>query len=64
MTAPYVEKLELIDDMVAFGVHAYRQRMRRENPTASEEELHDLVQAWLLKPSDRLGNSIHLPARG
>ncbi|RPF21753.1 hypothetical protein EDD34_2388 [Myceligenerans xiligouense] len=64
MAATYVEKFQVIVDMFEFGVQAYRQRMRREHPAASDEEIEGRVQTWLLQPSDRLGNQIHLPARG
>ncbi|GAA1868935.1 hypothetical protein [Myceligenerans crystallogenes] len=64
MAATYVEKFQMIVDMFELGVQAYRQRMRREHPEASDEEIEERVRTWLLLPSDRLGNRIHLPARG
>lgn len=40
------ETLELHD----LGVAMYRQRMRNENPQASEAEIDAMVRAWLLEP--------------
>lgn len=38
-------------DMHDFGVRLYRQRMCREHPGASAEEIDALVRAWLMAPS-------------
>jgi Rv0078B-related antitoxin len=38
------------------GISMYRQRMRRERPEASEEEIEADVQAWLMRrPGDYPG---------
>jgi len=48
--------------MADAGIGLYRQRMRREHPDASDEEVEAEVQGWLMlragdfpgKPSSRL----------
>lgn len=44
-------KFQEILDLSAFGVQIFRQRMRRENPAASDEEIEAEVQAWLRRPN-------------
>ena len=43
MTAADVEKFRVVFDMCDAGVRMYRQRMRRENPAASDEEIEARV---------------------
>jgi len=56
-----VKRMREISDMHDFGVAAYRQRMRREHPEASEKQVAAMVREWLAAPprEDRL----RLPSR-
>lgn len=47
---PEAKRLRAALDMHDFGVAMYRQRMRRENPAASDGKIDALVRAWLLQP--------------
>lgn len=43
-------------DMAQAGIDLYRQRMRREHPGATAEEIEELVQDWLAgRPADARG---------
>lgn len=64
MAAADVEKFRVVFDMCDTGVRMYRQRMRRETPGASGEEIEARVQAWLRMPSGEAGERLRRPARG
>jgi Rv0078B-related antitoxin len=41
-------RLRLAIDMAGFGLDLQRQNLRRRHPTASEQEIHELLDLWLL----------------
>jgi hypothetical protein len=49
--SPDATKFREILDLSALGVQIFRQRMRREHPSASDEEIEAEVQAWLARPN-------------
>ena len=49
-------RFRLALQMAEMGISMYRQRMTRERPNASEEEIEAEVQAWLMRrPGDYPG---------
>jgi hypothetical protein len=51
--SPEAQRFRLALDMAEAGIGLYRQRMRREHPNASDEEVEAEVQGWLMRrPGD------------
>jgi hypothetical protein len=51
--SPEAQRFRLAIEMADFGIGLYRQRMRRDHPSASDEEIEAKVQGWLmLRPGD------------
>lgn len=48
--SPYIERMREIADLHEFGVNAYRMRMRREHPEATDMDLDAMVRAWMAEP--------------
>jgi len=59
--APEAARIQAALDMHEFGVRLYRQRMHREHPQASRDEIDGMVRAWLAEPP-RCGH-LRLPSR-
>ncbi len=54
--SPEAQRFRLALDMAEAGLQLYRQRMRREHPNASDEEIEAEVQGWLMRrPGDYPG---------
>ena len=47
---PAARRFQLALEMHEFGVQLFRQRMRREHPQASDEEILAMVRDWLQAP--------------
>jgi hypothetical protein len=58
---PEAARVQAALDMHELGVRLYRQRMRREHPQASRDEIDDMVRAWLTAPPQ--GGHLRLPSR-
>lgn len=49
LNSPEAQRFRLTLEMADFGIGLYRQRMRRENPDAGDEEIEARVQGWLMR---------------
>lgn len=58
---PEAERMRSALDLHDLGVQFYQQRMRREHPNASHEEIEGLVRAWLTAPPP--DTRLRLPSR-
>src|SRR5216110_2584061 len=58
---PEVARLQAAIDMHELGVRLYRQRMHREHPQASRDEIDGMVTAWLAEPPH--DGRLRLPSR-
>ncbi len=58
---PEAARMQAALDMHALGVRLYRQRMHREHPQASRDEIDAMVRAWLTDPPH--GGHLRLPSR-
>jgi hypothetical protein len=53
LDSPEAQRFRLALQMAELGISMYRQRMRREHISASDEEIEAEVQAWLMRrPGD------------
>jgi hypothetical protein len=56
LNSPEAQRFRLALEMAEMGIAMYRQRMRREHPDATDEEIEAEVQAWLMRrPADYPG---------
>lgn len=53
--SPEAQRLRKALEMREFGIAIYRQRMRREHPEATEEEIDAMVWAWMTRQDDDEG---------
>ena len=48
--------LLVVEEMYREGMEMKRQQFRRENPTASDDEIHQMMRQWILdRPFDAPG---------
>lgn len=47
---PEMARVQAALNLHELGVRLYRQRMRREHPDAGQEEIDNMVRAWLAEP--------------
>lgn len=51
-------------ELHAFGVRIYRQRLRLEQPEASDDEIDAAVEAWLRhRPGAEHGDAVGVPSQ-
>lgn len=56
--SPEAKRLRAALEMRDLGIAMYRQRMRRENPQATDADIDAMVREWLLIPDDDDGPSV------
>jgi hypothetical protein len=57
------QRLRLALEMYEFGVRMQRARIRRTRPEATEAEVEEAVQEWLLsRPGAPLGDAVGHPS--
>lgn len=49
LDSPEAQRFRLALEMADLGIQLYRQRMRREHPSAGDEEIEARVQGWLMR---------------
>lgn len=58
------QKLRLALDMYEVGERMQRQRLCRENPGATDEQIQGLVEGWLShRPGAEFGDAVGRPSR-
>jgi hypothetical protein len=58
---PEMKRMQDALEMHEVGVKLYRQRMRREHPQASPDDIDGMVRAWLAEPPP--SGRLRLPSR-
>jgi hypothetical protein len=48
LDSPEAQRFRLTVEMADLGIRLYRQRMRRQDPGAGDEEIEARVQGWLM----------------
>ncbi|WP_157129105.1 hypothetical protein [Nocardia amamiensis] len=57
------QRLRLAMEMYEFGVRMQRTRIRRNRPEATEDEIDEAVNEWLLtRPGAPLGDAVGRPS--
>ena len=58
------QRLRLALDLFEFGTDMMRQKLRREHPDATEDEIQARLVAWLQeRPGAELGDGVGRPGR-
>ena len=62
------QKLKMSLDMFAYGCDMMRQNLRRKHPAAGDEEIEELLRAWLrtrpgAEHGDGVGRPVNWPRR-
>jgi hypothetical protein len=63
-TSPEAQRLRTAIAMHDFGVRMYRQRLRRERPGATDEDIDEQLWSWLRhRPGAEHGDAVGSPSR-